>query len=67
MVGLLEACARADKRLGLVPSFGNSVTLAIQFYVAEGFSRGEVSPWGNQTGGMRGSMPGASCACTRHR
>lgn len=49
-MGLLEACAHADKRLGLVPSFGNTVTLAIQLYVAQRFSSGEVSPPGRQAG-----------------
>jgi hypothetical protein len=51
VVGLLEACAHADKRLGLVPSFGSTVTLDVQLYVAQGFSSGEVSPPGRQAGG----------------
>jgi hypothetical protein len=69
-VGLLEACARADIRLGLVPSFGNTVALAIQFYVAQGFSSGEVSPGaGRRAGGWvvhEGTTPSASCPC-RHQ
>jgi hypothetical protein len=70
VVGLLEACAHADKRLGLVPSFGNTVTLAIQLYVAQGFGSGEVSPPGSQAGrracGRRVCMPGARFPCKRH-